>query len=140
MSKGISTVIHVASDVSLNPDPNKVIPPAVNGTLSVLKTANDEPTVKRFVLTSSSLAASLPNLSTEVIVTKDSWNEQAIRAAQADPPYLPERAEAVYSASKALAEKAAWKFYHEDPAKRPDLIVNTGTRSQNLSGNRPDGF
>ncbi|KAB2572771.1 NAD-dependent epimerase/dehydratase terH [Lasiodiplodia theobromae] len=125
MSIGISAVIHVASDVSLDPDPNKVIPSAVDGTLNALKTANDEPTVKRFVITSSSLAASLPNLSTEVIVTKDSWNEQAIRAARADPPYLPERSEAVYAASKALAEKAAWNFYHDDPSNRSDLIVNT---------------
>ncbi|KAI8229789.1 Aldehyde reductase 2 [Colletotrichum sp. SAR 10_99] len=57
---GVSAVIHVASPVSLSPDPESVIPSSINGAMNALKAANRSPTVKRFVLTSSSVAAALP--------------------------------------------------------------------------------
>ncbi|OJD33987.1 nad dependent epimerase dehydratase [Diplodia corticola] len=129
--KGVSAVIHVASNVTLDPDTSKVFPTAVDGALSALKAANSEGTVKRFVLTSSSFAASMSNTS-EQTVTKDSWNESSIRTLQADPPYPPERGVQVYAASKALSERAVWRFCHEDATKRPDLVVNAVLPSANF--------
>ncbi|KAI8173686.1 Aldehyde reductase 2 [Colletotrichum sp. SAR 10_86] len=45
---GVSAVIHVASPVSLSPDPESVIPSSINGAMNALKAANRSPTVKRF--------------------------------------------------------------------------------------------
>ncbi|THC91937.1 hypothetical protein EYZ11_008592 [Aspergillus tanneri] len=55
--EGICGVLHVASDMSYNPDPNVVIPNVVAATLNVLAAAARAPSVKRVVLTSSVLAA-----------------------------------------------------------------------------------
>ncbi|KAL1644153.1 hypothetical protein SLS58_004433 [Diplodia intermedia] len=130
--KGVSAVIHVASNVTLDPDPAKVFPTAVDGALSALKAANGERTVKRFVLTSSSFAASMANTDKEEVVTKESWNEKSGRTLEVDPPYPPERGLQVYAASKVLSEKAVWKFCNEDGTKRPDLIVNAVLPSANF--------
>ncbi|GME52371.1 uncharacterized protein K452DRAFT_290798 [Neofusicoccum parvum] len=130
--KGVSAVIHVASNVSFDPDPNKVIPTTVGGALSALMAANSEPTVKRYVLTSSASATMLPKLDTKMIVTNDMWNKESIGIARQDPPYLPERAGHNYAASKALSEREVWKFYYENKARRPDLVVNTVLPSTNF--------
>lgn len=52
----------------MNPDPNISIPHAIKATVSLLKAASQQATVKRFVLTSSSTAAYLPKPNEEGIV------------------------------------------------------------------------
>ncbi|KAL0253257.1 hypothetical protein SLS55_010229 [Diplodia seriata] len=128
--KGVSAFVHVASNVSFDADPAKVIPPAVGGAMNALKAANGEPSVKRYVLTSSSFAVSLPKPDTAVTVTKDTWNEESIRIAES-PSNFPEQAFHNYAASKALAEKEVWRAYHEGRT-RPDLVVNTVLPSANF--------
>ncbi|KAL1626661.1 hypothetical protein SLS54_002824 [Diplodia seriata] len=122
--EGVSAFVHVASNVSFDADPAKVIPPAVDGAMNALRAANGEPSVKRYVLTSSSFAVLLPKPDTAVTVTKDTWNEESIRIAES-PSNIPEQAFHSYAASKALAEKEVWRAYHEGRT-RPDLVVNTG--------------
>lgn len=81
------------------------------------------------MLTSSSAAAvAIPNGSESgpEIVTEETWNEDAVKAAWAQPPYGPERSIDVYQASKMQAEQEVWKFHKENQEKRPDLTVNTG--------------
>lgn len=113
--------------MSMDYNPNKVIPPVVAGALSALKAAIAEPSVKRFVYTSSSSATTNASTSKEgVVVTEETWNDAAVREAWADPPYEPSRASAVYSASKTTAEKETWALYREAQKSRPDLIMNTG--------------
>ncbi|KAK1083872.1 hypothetical protein LTR33_002988, partial [Friedmanniomyces endolithicus] len=56
-SSGCSGVMHVASDLSFGPDPNIVVKNAIAFTMGALHSAIKEPSVKRFVLTSSSSAA-----------------------------------------------------------------------------------
>lgn len=131
-AKNVSAVVHVASVVSFDPDPAKVIPTAVDGAVNVLKAANKEPSVKRYVLTSSSAAASMPDSDQEKLVTRDSWNEDSIQASKAEPPYPPNQGMRNYAASKTLAEKAVWQFYHENQERRPDLVVNTVLPNLNL--------
>ncbi|UNI19497.1 hypothetical protein JDV02_005679 [Purpureocillium takamizusanense] len=124
--KGASAVAHVASDMSMDYNPNNVIPSVVAGALSALKAAIAEPSVKRFIYTSSSSAAKKASTSKEVtVVTQETWNDEAITAAWAEPPYEPSRASAVYSASKTAAEKETWALYREAQKSRPDLIMNT---------------
>lgn len=124
---GTSVVAQTASIMSLSADPNAVIPQAVAFARNALESAYNEPSVKRFIFTSSSSAAvvSLPD-APGVEVTEKTWNDFAVKAAWADPPYTEERSVFVYAASKTEAERAVWKYHEENRDKRPDLVVNTG--------------
>lgn len=78
--------------------------------------------MKRFVLCSSANSAVFPKLNTYQKVNVDTWNEESIAVVEAaQPPYPPWLAFHVYAASKALAEKAAWKFVEE---KKPGFVLN----------------
>ncbi|KAK7419023.1 hypothetical protein QQX98_003525 [Neonectria punicea] len=124
--KGVSIVAHTASIMSLNPDPNKVIPDAIAFAVNALKAAYGEAGVKRFVFTSSSAATvSSARDKPGVTVTEETWNENAVKESWAEPPYGVERAGAVYAASKTQAEQEVWKFHKANREKRPDLVVNT---------------
>ncbi|KAK6221163.1 aldehyde reductase 2 [Colletotrichum tabaci] len=119
--EGVSAVVHTAANFSLDPNPHNVIPETVSGTVNALEAATQEPSVRRFVLTSSSTAALIPKPNNRVTVTTDTWNDEAVGLAYRDPPYEPERALPVYAASKTLSEKEAWKFVGE---RRPGFILN----------------
>lgn len=118
--------MHTASIMTLDPNPNNVIPVAIKGALSALKSAYAQPSVKRFVFTSSSAAAGPKDDLPDSVITEDNWNENAVNIAWADPPYSPERSGAVYAASKTQAEQKVWKYHKEHRSERPDLVVNTG--------------
>ncbi|KAI8716744.1 Epimerase domain-containing protein [Fusarium sp. LHS14.1] len=124
--KGVSAVIHTASVLTMNPDPNKMIPDSVAGAVAALKAAYSEPGVKRFVFTSSSAATAwFEHGQPAMTITEDTWNKAAVEAAWADPPYEPQRAPTVYAASKTQAEQEIWKFHRENRLKHPKLTVNT---------------
>ncbi|KAK6459315.1 uncharacterized protein RJT20DRAFT_90392 [Scheffersomyces xylosifermentans] len=100
---GVKYVLHTASPVSLGPDATTedYIKPAKAGTLRILKFANEAPSVKHVVLTSSLAAvytgkdANTP----ENPYTDDDWTD--IEKAGPDQSY---------SISKTVAEKEAWKY------------------------------
>ncbi|RTE80695.1 hypothetical protein BHE90_004796 [Fusarium euwallaceae] len=129
---GISVVVHTASVVSLDPDPNKTIPLVISGSLNALKAAYDESSVKRFIYTSSSASLYNPLDEPSEVVTQDTWNEEAIRQAWKEPPYEPQRGMAVYAAGKTQAEKEIWRFHREHRHERADLVVNTVLPDSNL--------
>ena len=91
-----------------------------------MKSAAKEPSVKAFVYTSTSWSAANPQPNFEYSIGPDSWNEHAIKAAWAPPPYGPERTMDVYAAGKAEAEAASWKFVKET---KPGFVFNAGTHS-----------
>jgi nucleoside-diphosphate-sugar epimerase len=119
--KGVSGIAHIASNVSADPNPNNVIPEVISWLNGILQSAAKEPSVKRFVYTSSSVAAANPKPGVEFIIDSNSWNEEAIKDAWAPPPYPDDRKWAVYASSKAEAEKALWKFSAE---QKPNFVVN----------------
>lgn len=119
---GCEGVAHVASDLSFSPDPNVVITGCVNGIRSILEEAKLTPSVKRFVYTSSSNAATRPLVDEVRHVDSSSWNEGILEEAWAPPPYGPDRAYAVYAASKVACERAAWAFMEDE---RPSFTFNT---------------
>jgi nucleoside-diphosphate-sugar epimerase len=88
----------------------------------ILNSAAREPSVKRFVYTSSSQAASDPIPNKEFIMDSNTWHDSCIEEAWAPPPYGPERAWPVYAASKTQAEKALWQFAKE---QKPGFVVNS---------------
>ncbi|EGY14671.1 hypothetical protein VD0002_g7200 [Verticillium dahliae] len=119
--KGVSAVVHTASIFTMDPNPHNVIPGTISGTVNALEAAAREPSVKRFVLTSSSTAALIPRPNNPLKVTTGTWNDEAVELAYRDPPYEPQRGLPVYAASKALSEREAWKFMNE---KKPGFTLN----------------
>ncbi|KAK8054789.1 NAD(P)-binding protein [Apiospora rasikravindrae] len=108
-----SAIIHIATPMRFDPDPNKVIPPVVETVTSLLQSASLVSSVKRFVYTSSIGAAYSPQVGIPATLTSDSWNYAAVEAAWAPPPYTPDRGGKVYAASKVEAERAMFQFVDE---------------------------
>ena len=119
---GVSGVIHVASILTLDPDPNKVIPGVVKGAVNAAASAAKQTSVKRFVYTSSSTAITAPKPNVEFTISTDDWNDEQVEAAWRPPPYEKERAWVVYGASKTQAEQEMWKFAKEH---KPGFVLNT---------------
>ena len=86
LGSGVSAFAHVASDVSLSPNPNDVIPPVIAFTRNALASANKEAGLKSFVLTSSSAATSTARPGQNFHIDATRWNEEAVKAAWAPPP------------------------------------------------------
>ena len=61
----------------------------------------------------------VPNIAFHI--TQTSWNDQAVREANAAPPYTSDRSMSVYMASKVEAERTLWKFVEE---MKPHFTVN----------------
>ncbi|KAI1025536.1 hypothetical protein LB503_006655 [Fusarium chuoi] len=113
--QGVAAVIHVAVIGDLVPDPNVAIPATIESALSVCRSAAKEPSVKRFVFTSTFWAATFPVPGvSDTITNLDTWNDAAIQAAWAPPPYESDRILPVYFAAKVEAEKAIWKFVKDE--------------------------
>jgi nucleoside-diphosphate-sugar epimerase len=121
-SLDIHGIAHLASDLSFSPNPNDVIPSVLKSIDILLTSATATPSIKRFVLTSSSTAATNPIPNKKFAVTATTWNDAAVKAAWAPAPYAQSRAWDVYGASKTEGEKAVWKFVEE---KQPAFEVNT---------------
>ncbi|RBR12483.1 uncharacterized protein FIESC28_08607 [Fusarium coffeatum] len=119
--KGVSAIAHIASVLDFDPNPNNVIPQTVGGVTSVLDSASKEPSVNRFVFTSSIVAAVFPTADQEDVIDRNSWNEFSVKEAWAPPPYEPSRAMLVYAASKVMAEQTLWKYVEE---KNPHFVTN----------------
>lgn len=113
--QGCELVFHTASPFSIEAkDAQKtLIEPAVKGTESVLFSANETPSVKRVVITSSCAAMYTDTIDTinepGGRLTENSWNTTA------SLDYHP------YSYSKTLAEKRAWEIAQSQ--KQWDLIA-----------------
>ncbi|EON63476.1 hypothetical protein W97_02704 [Coniosporium apollinis CBS 100218] len=119
--KGVEGVAHVASVLSQDPNPHNVIPPTIAFAVNALKAAAAEPSVKRFVLTSSSTATYAPGPNLGRTIDAKTWNEDSVKAAWAPAPYEPERTWVTYAASKTEGEQAVWKWVEEN---EPALVVN----------------
>ncbi|KAL3482446.1 NAD dependent epimerase/dehydratase [Aspergillus californicus] len=108
---GVSGVIHVASDVSFSTNAGEVINTVVAAMEAVLEAASNVPSVKRVVLTSSSVAAIYPYKGEgSVALNQDSWNDTSTQAAwdESTPPET--KPIHVYAASKAEGERAAFNW------------------------------
>ena len=94
----------------------------VNGIISVLRAAAAQPTVKNFVLTSSSYACFWPTPNVELDIGEDTWNEESVEKAYSLAETDPLKPWHIYGASKVLVERAAWKFMKEE---KPTFSMNT---------------
>jgi nucleoside-diphosphate-sugar epimerase len=119
---GVSGICHVAYNLSWTPDPNILIPEVLTGVTELLHSAAAEPSVKRFVYTSSITACLTATANNEVKVDENTWDEESIQKAWALPPYTLERSPIVYAAGKVTAEQALWKFVKK---QKPNFVVNS---------------
>ncbi|XP_065899103.1 uncharacterized protein [Dysidea avara] len=113
--KGCTYVFHIAAPVPpvIPRDPDEMSRPAIQGTLNVLSACAGSGTVKKVILTSSTMAISC-GLAGHPDRENHIYTEEDFSIPEVCPPY--ER-------SKVLAEKAAWKFVDELPEKKFDLVV-----------------
>ena len=121
--RGCDAIFHLASPFKHHFDDARTefLDPAINGALSALKAASTEPKVKRVVMTSS-VAAVINPLHTAgfhrpgYAYTEADWNPITYEMAAPLKAFPP-----VYTASKGLAEKAAWR-YMEEKERTFDLV------------------
>ncbi len=107
---GCDEVHHVASPMIHSEDPDEVIPPALEGTLRVLRAARDA-RARRVVLTSSFAAIGYtPKPGAEY--SENDWTDP-------DTPGLPP-----YPRSKTIAERAAWEFMEQEGGEMELVVVN----------------
>ncbi|KAI1784531.1 NAD(P)-binding protein [Ganoderma leucocontextum] len=109
--KDVDAIIHTASPVHVSaPDPEELIGPAVQGTTSILHSASlPGSSVKRIVVLSSIAAVIDHTRPMSVIFTEADWNDRAVaEVREKDTAASPG---AKYSASKVLAERAAWDLF-----------------------------
>jgi nucleoside-diphosphate-sugar epimerase len=118
--KDVAGIAHIAVNTQLTTDPEPYIPQNVEETLTVLRAAQAETSVKSVVLTSSSMAAVAAG--TKGKISKDAYNEECIKLAWDASFEHPFKNFLVYGAAKAQAEKAAWKYVEEE---KPHYTLNT---------------
>jgi len=114
--KDADGIEHIAWPIDGGLMDSAIIKKGVDSTMILLRIAAQIPTVKRFVLTSSTFAAYMPPGHREKVITVEDWNDAAV-----DIMYKQELLSVdsmtkkagpldAYAASKVLAEKAAWDF------------------------------
>lgn len=124
--QGCDAIFHIASPFWPNFKDSKaeVLDPAINGALAALKAATMTASVKRVVMTSS--VAAIINPMHELgfhrpgyTYTEADWNPITYEEASASRDF-----HVVYTASKALAERAAWNFMEQVPRHFDLITVN----------------
>ncbi|KAK6917392.1 NAD-dependent epimerase/dehydratase [Dillenia turbinata] len=142
---GCDYVFHVATPVNFaSEDPeNEMIKPAIQGVTNVLKACVKAKTVKRVILTSSAAAVTINQLNgTGLVMDESNWADVEFLSTVKPPTWG-------YPVSKALAEKAAWKFAAENNidlitviptlmaghSLTPDVPSSVGLAMSLISGN-----
>lgn len=125
--KGTSAIVHVASNLSFSDNPHEIILPGVDCIKSILKAAQNEPSVKSVVYTSSMAAAVSLTPGVTSHAGPDVFNEEAVKVAWSPPPHPPDFWHIVYHASKVEAEKAVWEFLRETKPHFSISVVSPAT-------------
>ncbi|KAH8698720.1 hypothetical protein BGW36DRAFT_396432 [Talaromyces proteolyticus] len=123
--KGCDAVLHIASPfTSKMNDAKDFLDPAIKGALSALQSAAKTPSVKRVVMTSSASAMIDPQnelgfFRPGYTYTENDWNPLTYETASKSSAFS-----VVYTASKALAERAAWDFMEKEPRSFDLVCIN----------------
>ncbi|RAH50395.1 aldehyde reductase II [Aspergillus brunneoviolaceus CBS 621.78] len=125
----VSGVLHIASDMSFNSDPDAVIPWVKRAAIHLLEAAASQSSVTRFVLTSSSTAALLPTPGLKTVVDETTWNQVSVHAAWDESTPPEKRAYHIYSAAKTEQERESWRWVRE---RKPRFEFNTVVPNSNF--------
>ncbi|KAI9285103.1 dihydrokaempferol 4-reductase [Umbelopsis sp. AD052] len=123
--KDVDAIAHTASPVTFtSEDPLRdVINPAVNGTISLLHSAQKYgKNVKHIVVTSSVVSVGSGNLDHPYTYTEKDWNDGAYEKVRHWKKGDPIDGSTTYAASKNQAERALWKFQQDES---PKFTINT---------------
>ncbi|PYI14846.1 NAD(P)-binding protein, partial [Aspergillus violaceofuscus CBS 115571] len=114
---GVDYVLHLASPLANGTDKEAFFPPAVKGTLAVLKEAAKVPGIKKVVVTSS-IASLIPltGLPDGGVIREDNDWDFAVDATAdfVDPSNPAATPMTLYRASKLLANNATWEFWRTE--------------------------
>lgn len=124
-SPGVSAVAHVANVDSVSDDP-KVIERTVKGALNAIAACEKEPSVKRFVYTSSLAAVYIPKPNQQLNIDESTYNYPAVKAASEPPTPGQNRHFINHCAAKTSGELAIWDWVREH---QPSFGVNSGRTS-----------
>ncbi|KAF9640013.1 hypothetical protein BFW01_g11819 [Lasiodiplodia theobromae] len=119
--KGVSAVAHVANVDSVSDDP-KVIEQTVKGALNAIAACEKEPSVKRFVYTSSLAAVYIPKPNQLLNIDESTYNYAAVTAASEPPTPGQNRHFINHCAAKTRGELAIWDWVREH---QPSFGVNS---------------
>ncbi|KAK5709724.1 hypothetical protein LTR17_019544 [Elasticomyces elasticus] len=118
--QGVDAILLTATKLPGPADPNDIVPETIAGTLGILNSALSAPSVKRVVYTGTIPIVFRPGETYKQDGT--TWADDAVAAAWAPSPYLPERAWVNYKAAKDSAERAMFDFVR---TKKPHFTVNS---------------
>ncbi|OSX56520.1 hypothetical protein POSPLADRAFT_1159921 [Postia placenta MAD-698-R-SB12] len=143
--KGVDGVAHVALPGDILDTSDDMPHHAVKAAVALLQAAANEPSIKRIVFTSSSIASYQPPALFPEPVTDKNWNDGALQAwenATAEDKAKPEWAWIRYAATKILSEKAAWKWMEENkpPFDIVTILPNANFGPVLYGGARSTGF
>jgi nucleoside-diphosphate-sugar epimerase len=110
--------IHIASPLGGFSDVETAVSIGVSGGLNALKACAKTSSIKRFVFTSSSLAATFPEPNVEFSINEDSYNDEAMQILKKEPN---KKGLYIYAAMKTETEKAMWKWIEEH---KPSFVFN----------------
>ncbi|RSL67566.1 hypothetical protein CEP53_002970 [Fusarium sp. AF-6] len=122
---GASEFIHVATDTTGSNDAHLTIPKVVDAAINALETAAKEPSMKRFVYTSSFFAATFPSPDKRIAITQETFNDEAVKRTWLPDP----EGDVVYAASKVEAERRITAWVKEN---KPSLVVNMVLPNANI--------
>jgi nucleoside-diphosphate-sugar epimerase len=75
---GVSAVVHAATMMNFDPNPDNSVPSVVAAAFGAMKAAAKERKVKRFVFTSSSAAGVSPFAGNDAVLDEHTWNGTAV--------------------------------------------------------------
>ncbi|KIW92752.1 uncharacterized protein Z519_06600 [Cladophialophora bantiana CBS 173.52] len=119
---GVDGTVHLAADKSFGTNPNQTISPVLNGVRNLLRDAAKEPSVPRFVVTSSNRAIYNAVPGKKFTIVANMGNEEAIGKSWRLPPYEEDRKWDVYAALKTQCELEYWRFGQEE---KPSFVINS---------------
>lgn len=114
---------------SVSDDP-KVIEQTVKGALNAISSCEKEPSVKRFVYTSSLAALYIPKPNQLLNIDESTYNHAAVTAASEPPTPGQNRHFINHCAAKTRGELAIWDWVREH---QPSFGVNSGRISTDQS-------
>ncbi|OCF42692.1 dihydrokaempferol 4-reductase [Kwoniella heveanensis CBS 569] len=122
--KGVNGVAHMASPFHFNAvEPSELFEPAIKGTVGVLESLKkNNPDVKRVVVTSSVASIMDSNVKPPHTFTEKDWN--TVSPKECEEQGKDASGQAKYRASKALAERAFWKFFDDNKPSFDGVAIN----------------
>ncbi|KAH6691828.1 hypothetical protein BKA61DRAFT_564874 [Leptodontidium sp. MPI-SDFR-AT-0119] len=114
--EGVDYILHLASPIAGSIKKEEMFPPALEGTLSILRSAKEVGSIKKVVITSSSLALEpLDGVPEEGVIREENgWDLSVNTDDNFDAGNDMFTSFKLYAASKLIANNASWEFVEKE--------------------------